>query len=119
MRSSIYEPSGLGFNCSTKKNIKSLIDSGTFNPYEPLNEKVFESNEENILDDAEYVYDYLNQVLGIDQKNMIVFGRSMGSGAATHIASMKKPNCLVLMSGFKSIRSIAEDQAGKILKYLI
>jgi hypothetical protein len=34
--------------------------------YEPYNENVFESNEDNVLDDAEYVYDYLNQVLGIE-----------------------------------------------------
>ena len=50
---------------------------------------------------------------------MIVFGRSMGSGAATHIASKKSPGCLLLMSAFKSIRAIAEDQAGRVLKYLI
>jgi len=80
---------------------------------------VFESNEENILDDAEYVFDYLHQILGIDPKNMIVFGRSMGSGPATHVASTRNPGCLLLMSAFKSIRSIAEDQAGSILKYLI
>ena len=41
---------------------------------------VFDSCEENILDDSAYVYDYLNMMLGIDQSNMIVFGRSMGSG---------------------------------------
>ena len=50
---------------------------------------------------------------------MIVFGRSMGSGPATHLAATKKPGCLLLMSAFKSIRAIAHDQAGSILKYLI
>ena len=34
--------------------------------HEPYNETVFDSNEENILDDALYVYDYLNMVLGIE-----------------------------------------------------
>ena len=58
-------------------------------------------------------------VLGIEEKNIIVFGRSMGSGPATHIASKRKPACLLLMSSFKSIRGIAEDQAGKMLSYLI
>ena len=43
----------------------------------------------------------------------------MGSGPATHIASVRKPGALLLMSSFKSIRSIAEDQAGKYLKFLI
>ena len=58
-------------------------------------------------------------MLGIDEKDIIIFGRSMGSGPATHIASVRKPGALLLMSSFKSIRSIAEDQAGKYLKFLI
>ena len=80
---------------------------------------MFESNEENILDDSLYVYDYLNKVIGIEEKNIIIFGRSMGSGPATHVASKRNPACLLLMSAFKSIRSIAQDQAGSILQYLI
>lgn len=68
-----------------------------------------EANEENILDDALYVYDYLNLVLGFDEKNIIIYGRSMGSGPATHVASLRNPGALLLMSSFKSIRSIAED----------
>ena len=50
---------------------------------------------------------------------MVVFGRSMGSGPATHVASVRDPGCLLLMSSFKSIRAIAEYQAGNLLKYLI
>jgi hypothetical protein len=75
--------------------------------YEAYNHQVFESNEENILDDALYVYDYINKVLGVEEKNIIVFGRSMGSGPATHVSSKRKPGCLLLMSSFKSIRAIA------------
>jgi len=93
--------------------------SNNFEPYEPNNEDVFDACEENILDDAEYLYDYFNKVLGIDEKDIIIFGRSMGSGPATHLASVRKPGALLLMSSFKSIRAIAEDQAGKYLKFLI
>jgi len=92
---------------------------GNFNPYEPLNENMFESNEENILEDAEYVFDYLSDALGIEQSNMIVFGRSMGAGVAIHLASSRSPCCLALMSGFTSIRAVAENQAGRMLKYLV
>jgi abhydrolase domain-containing protein 17 len=87
---------------------KPSFDNEQFDPYEPYNEHVFEANEENILDDSEYIFDYLNQVLGIDQEDMIIFGRSMGSGPATHVASVRDPGCLLLMSSFKSIRAIAE-----------
>ena len=75
--------------------------------YEPYRENVFESNEENILDDAVYIYDYITKVIGVEEKNIIIFGRSMGSGPATHVASLRKPGCLLLMSSFKSIRAIA------------
>lgn len=35
---------------------------------------------EQILMDAEYVYDYLTQIVKIDQEDIIIFGRSIGSG---------------------------------------
>lgn len=59
------------------------------------------------MDDAVYVYDYLNKVIGIEEKNIIIFGRSIGSGPATHVASLRNPCSLLLMSSFKSIRDIA------------
>ena len=68
---------------------------------------MFEANEDNILSDALYIYDYINMIMGIEEENIIIFGRSMGTGAATHVASKRKPGCVLLMSGFKSIRSIA------------
>lgn len=43
----------------------------------------------------------------------------MGSGPATHVASKRNPGTLLLMSAYKSIRGIAEDQAGKVLSYLM
>ena len=43
----------------------------------------------------------------------------MGSGAATHVSSVRTPGALLLMSSFKSIQSIAQDQAGTVLKHLI
>jgi hypothetical protein len=46
-------------------------------------------------------------VIGIEEKNIIIFGRSMGTGPATHLASVRKPCSLLLMSAFKSIRAIA------------
>ncbi len=57
-----------------------------------------------MLDDALYVYDYVNQVMGVEEQNILVFGRSIGTGPATYVASKRKPGCLLLMSAFKSIR---------------
>ena len=115
------EDKGIGFSLSCRPSYGTQAVEGNkeIDPYEPYNEGVFDSNEENILDDTEYIYDFLNQVLGIDQENIIIFGRSMGSGPATHISSVRDPGALLLMSSFKSIRSVAQDQAGNMLKYLI
>jgi len=77
--------------------------------HEEYKETVFEANEDSVLNDAVYVYDYVNKVLGIEEKNIILFGRSMGTGPATHIASVRSPGCVLLMSGYKSIRAIAHD----------
>lgn len=110
---------GFSFSCRPSYNTQVTDGNNNVDPYEPYNESVFDSNEENILDDTEYLYDFLHQILGIDQENMIIFGRSMGSGPATHISSVRKPGALLLMSAFKSIRSVAQDQAGNLLKYLI
>jgi len=74
-----------------------------------MNDNVFEANEANILKDALYVYDYINQVMGIEQKNIIVLGRSIGSGPAIHVASKRNPGSLLLMSAFTSIRNVVCD----------
>jgi pimeloyl-ACP methyl ester carboxylesterase len=70
---------------------------------------VFEPCEDTVLNDALYVYDYFNKVLGIEEKDIILFGRSMGTGVATHIASLRNPGCSLIMSAYKSIRAIAHD----------
>lgn len=104
------EETGIGYTFSCRPSYHTQVAQGKtseIDPYEAYNESVFDSNEENILDDTEYLYDFLNQVLGIDQENMIIFGRSMGSGPATHISSVRSPGALLLMSAFKSIRAVA------------
>jgi len=74
--------------------------------YSSISTSIYDTNEENVLEDAVYVYDYLNKVIGIEQKNIIIFGRSIGSGPATHLASVRNPACMLLMSAFKSIRAV-------------
>jgi hypothetical protein len=74
--------------------------------YSSISTSIYDTNEENVLEDAVYVYDYLNKVIGIEQKNIIILGRSIGSGPATHLASVRNPACMLLMSAFKSIRAV-------------
>lgn len=72
-----------------------------------------------ILVDAEAVYNYLTLQLKIPESALMIFGRSIGSGPATYIAAKKNPCALLLMSPFKSIRDIVKDKAGRLLQYVI
>ena len=72
-----------------------------------------------IFEDAERVYEFLVTRLKVDPREIIVFGRSIGSGPASHLASKKTIGALVLMSAFTSIKSATKDIAGTWAKFLI
>ena len=42
---------------------------------------------EGILEDALTVWDYLTQKIGLSNKDIILFGRSLGTGPATELAA--------------------------------
>jgi hypothetical protein len=65
------------------------------------------------------VYDYLVNNLKIKEKNILIFGRSIGSGPATHLAANRNPGILILMSPFTSLRNVVSNIAGKFLSYAI
>ena len=46
-------------------------------------------DEEKMKEDADAVYDYLCQVAGVKESDIILFGRSMGSGPTSYLASRK------------------------------
>ena len=71
------------------------------------------ANEAKIKEDAEYVYHYcLQQISGLTENDILIFGRSMGSGPACWLAGNFKPGALMLMSGYASIRRVAGDLVG-------
>ena len=81
-----------------------------------------QADAQQILIDAETVYDYLTKKgtpWRVPQESIILFGRSIGSGPATHLAACRRPCSLLLMSPFKSIRDIVKEQAGSLLSYVI
>lgn len=71
------------------------------------------------MKDAEAVYDYLTNKLSIEHKNILVCGRSIGSGPATYLCSQREVGALILVSGFTSIRAVVKDFAGSWAQYLI
>jgi len=69
--------------------------------------------------DAEAVFDYFTSKMGLHPKNIILFGRSIGGGPATWLASRKNIGALVLMSAFTSIRAVVQHLVGKWAQYLV
>ena len=51
---------GFSFSCRPSYNTQVAQGNKEIDPYEPYNENVFDSNEENILDDTEYLFDFLH-----------------------------------------------------------
>lgn len=63
-------------------------------------------SEEALFSDALAVYDLVSQ----KHPNVSVIGRSLGSGVAVYLASMRKVNKLVLVTPYDSIESIARTR---------
>lgn len=78
-----------------------------------------EPDADQIALDAQNVYDYLTIVQRVPDSSIILFGRSIGSGPASLLASLREPCALLLMSPFMSIRDIVREKAGSALQYLI
>jgi fermentation-respiration switch protein FrsA (DUF1100 family) len=76
-----------------------------------------EKNSETIQQDALIVYDYLISQ-GIDEKDIVICGRSIGSGPSIYLASNRKPGGLILISPFKSIQEVVKSIIG-VFKFLV
>lgn len=63
-------------------------------------------------DDAETVFEYLTKGLGLKEQDIILFGRSMGSGPSTYLASKYQACALLLMSPYTSIKDVARNLLG-------
>jgi abhydrolase domain-containing protein 17 len=76
-------------------------------------------SELRILQDIENIYEYLTNCIRVEPKNIILFGRSIGTGPATWLASQRPVGALLLMSGYTNIRAVAKNIVGNVLMYFI
>jgi len=60
-----------------------------------------------LFSDALNIYDYISGKLNIQPKNIVLFGRSLGSGIAVYVAGKRKVSKLILVTAYDSIRNIA------------
>jgi acetyl esterase/lipase len=71
-----------------------------------------QTSSETIKEDSVYVYNYTINKLGFKQQNIIVMGRSIGTGIALELMKKINPGALALISPFVSIKSLASEFIG-------
>lgn len=75
-------------------------------------------SEEKIFRDADLVYSFVQSVSSLQEKDIILLGRSLGSGPATYLSASHNPGGLILMSPYTSIKSVATGKVG-FLSFLL
>jgi len=71
-------------------------------------------SEQNVYEDAELIYGYADlrsDELGVQ---LYVWGRSLGSAPAIHIASKYDPSGLIVESGFRSIAKVVSNNLASV-----
>ena len=72
------------------------------------------ANAENILSDADIVFKFINEVQNINESNIILMGRCIGSGPATYLAKNHNVMSLILLSPLKSIKEAIKTMFPKL-----
>ena len=73
---------------------------------------------EKIIEDAVKVYDYVIDI-GFKKKNILVLGRSIGTGAALELAIRREIGVLALVSPFTSLKDVVKEMLGSVFKFFL
>ena len=63
--------------------------------------------EQATYEDARVAWQYLTGTRGVEPRRIVVFGRSLGAGVATWLASEEAPGGLIIESPFRSVPALA------------
>lgn len=69
--------------------------------------------------DADALVSFVIQVTGVQLHRLIVIGRSLGTGPASHLGKTYSLGLLVLLSPLESIHSLVAHSYGSVAKLLI
>ena len=67
-------------------------------------------SEKSFLSDSLEIYDYAIKRTDIDTNNVIIMGRSLGTGVAIYVSSKRNCKAVILTSPYDSINSVAQEQ---------
>lgn len=77
------------------------------------------SMEEAMINDAKKVLKYCKSHLGYQYENIILIGRSLGTGVAVQVANDYKVRGVVMISPFTSIRGVGKFLVGNVLSMVV
>jgi hypothetical protein len=63
-------------------------------------------SEQGIYKDAAACWDHLTETRGLAPEDIVIFGRSMGGGAATWLATQYRPGAVILESVFTNVPDV-------------
>lgn len=69
--------------------------------------------------DADDVMNFVTKVLGFDTHNVLLMGRSLGTGVACYLATKYEVGLLTLISAFTSIKQVARHNYSIIVSTLV
>ena len=96
---------------SAHEALDSFVDQGygaVINIYRGYGANSGEANEENFFNDSQIVYNLIKSTF--PQHDIILWGYSLGSAVAVHLASNNEIKALVIESGLSSVRDIAKSR---------
>ena len=88
--------------------------------YRTYGKSIGKLSEQALYDDAQYCYDYVLKQYA--ENEITIYGRSLGTGIATYLASKQHPKQLILESPYYSILDVAKHRfpifpVSSLLKY--
>jgi len=76
-------------------------------------------NEQNSYDDTRAAWNYLIETRGIEDKDIILHGRSLGGAIAAHLGGEVEPKAVILESSFSSIKKMAAHTYPFVPSFLV
>jgi acetyl esterase/lipase len=71
-----------------------------------------EKSSTTIEQDSVTLFDYFVNKIGINPKDIILCGRSIGSGPACYLAANRNPGAVILIAPFTSIKNMVRSLLG-------
>ena len=98
------EPFGLNFRSYLNMNVL-FVEYPSYSLYFDNN-----PNQDKIYSDSIIVYNWVKKKFNISDKQIFIYGRSLGTSPAIYLSSKVEQNGLIIVSPFKSIKSLECDK---------